>query len=414
MNMKNIGNKSSWTPLVILKLKMKKKLICLFIFVTATAFAQDIGLNIGETNSENYDEEFDFEFIRDKIIVPVEIQGVTYKFLLDTGAPNIISKEINDLINPLLIKIIPITDASGIKEDLKVVSVEKLKFGSILFENTATLVYDLRANAVFKCFGIDGFIGSNMLRNSIVQIDAELKKIRLTDNIKNLSLSKKDSKKIKLIGAQSSPYLWINLKGKKSGKEQVLIDTGMGGLYDISYRNYDIFKKVKIFTEIGESVGASSLGLFGDVPVKKHVRLHLPLLKINELELENCLTNTTNDSNSRIGAELLEYGVMTIDYVNKRFYLKLKSKKVDLKKPEFNFTRTLKNEKLIIGFVWDTELNNRISYGDEILEINGKEFEICDLVTQDLMAEKEQTVKLKIKPEKGAVFEITINKKLLK
>jgi predicted aspartyl protease len=393
---------------------MKKKFIYLFIFVTATVFAQDIDLNIGETKSKNYFEEFDFEFIRDKIIVPVEIQGVTYKFMLDTGAPNIISKEINDFIKPQLLKTIPITDASGIKAKLKVVSIEKLNFGNIIFENTATLVYDLRANFVFKCFGIDGFIGSNMLRNSIIQIDAGLKKIRLTDNIKNLSLSKKESNKIELIGAQSSPYLWINLQGKKSGKEQVLIDTGMGGLYDISHKHYDVFKKEKIFTEIGESVGASSLGLFGDVPVEKHIRLHLPLLKINELEIENCITNTINDNNSRIGTQLLEYAVITIDYVNKRFYLNPKSKKVNIEKSEFNFTRTLKNEKLIIGFVWDTELNKKISYGDEILEINGKEIEICDLVTQDLISENEGDIKLKVKPQKGEIFEIIINKKLPK
>ncbi len=390
---------------------MKKNIIYLFILLTANIFAQNIGLNIGETKSINYFEESDFEFIKDKIIVPVEIQGLTYKFILDTGAPNIISQEINELINPKLLKTIPITDASGKKENLNVVSVEKLKFGNITFENTATLVYDLNSNPIFQCFGIDGFIGSNMLRNSIVQIDLEQKKIRLTDDNKKLSLINKNSSKIELIGSQSSPYLWIKIKGKDDGKEQVLIDTGMGGLYNISHRNYNVFEKEKIFNVIGESEGASSVSLFGDVPLNNHLRLHLPLLKINGLKIENCLTNTTNDNNSKIGSQLLKYGVMTIDFKNKRFYLNPLSEKVNIEKPEFNFSKTLKNGKLIVGFVWDNELKKKISYGDEILEINGEKIEICDLITKESIFEKEKTLKLKIKPKNGEIFELVVNKK---
>jgi predicted aspartyl protease len=390
---------------------MIKKIFYLFLFITTNIYAQNIDLNIGETKAENYFEEFSFEFVKGKIFVPVEIGGKTYRFILDTGAPNIISKEINELINPKLLKSIPITDASGKKENLNVVSVKELKFGNILFEQTATLVYDLNSSLIFKCFGIDGFIGSNMLRNSIIQIDVEENKIRLTDDKNKLSLNKKNSSKIKLIGSQSSPYLWIKLKGLDSGKEQVLIDTGMGGLYDVSYKNYDVFKKENIFNPIGESKGASSIGLFGDVPDNTHLRLHLPILKINELELENCITTTTNDNNSRIGSELLKYGIMTIDFKNKRFYLNPKTKKINIEKLEYDFTKTIKNGKLIIGFVWDNNLKKKISYEDEIIEINEKPVSICDLISKEVVSENDKSIKLKIKPKKGEIFEIEINKK---
>jgi hypothetical protein len=390
---------------------MLKKSIYLFLFLTTNIFAQNIDLNIGETKVENYFEEFSFEFVKDKIYVPVEIEGKTYRFILDTGAPNIISKELNDLIKPKLIKSIPITDASGKKENLNVVSVKELKFGNILFEQTATLVYDLNSSPIFKCLGIDGFIGSNMLRNSIIQINVEKNKIGLTDNKNKLSLNKKNSSKIQLIGSQSSPYLWIKLNGQDKGKEQVLIDTGMGGLYDISYKNYNIFQKEKIFNVIGESEGASSVGLFGDVPVNKHLRLLLPILKINEIELENCITTTTNDNNSRIGAELLKYGVMTIDFKNKRFYFNPKFKKINIEELEYDFTKTIKNGKLIVGFVWDNDLKKRISYEDEIIEINEKSFSICDLISKEDISKNDKSIKLKINPKKGEIFEIEINKK---
>ena len=390
---------------------MKGKLFCIFLVLTTFVFAQNNNLNIGETASKNYFEQFDFTFLKDKIIVPVEIEGVTYKFLLDTGAPNIISKEINDLLNPQLLRTISITDVSGIKEDLNVVSIEKLKFGNITFQNTATLVYDLKNNTPFNCLEVDGFIGSNMLRNSILQIDSKAMKITLTDNVKKLNLDRKNSSKLKLIGSQSSPYVWIHLGGKDKGKEHVLIDTGMGALYDISSRAYGVFKNEIIFNEVGESEGASSLGLFGDVPVKNHVRLHLPLLKINELEIENCITTTSNDTNSKIGAELLKYGVMTLDFRNKRFYFNPIAKKINIQKPEFNFTRTLKDGKLIVGFVWDDDLKEKLNYGDEILEINDEEIILCDLITKESALETEDSLKMRIKPNEGEIFEIKVEKK---
>ena len=145
--------------------------------------------------------------------------------------------------------------------------------------------------------------------------------------------------------------------------------------------------------------------------MSEHYELLLPSLKLINTELENIVTHTTNDNNSRIGAELLEYGIMTIDYRHKRFYFKPNADKIDVAKGDFGFTRTLKNERLIIGFVWDKELKNKLSYGDEIIEINDKSVNICDLITKEIISENAESIKMKIKPEKGEVFKITINKK---
>lgn len=390
---------------------MRHKVILLLILLSSYVYSQNIDLNIGKVKSKGYYEEIGFEFIKDKIIVPVSIEGKEYRFILDTGAPNIISNEINNLISPSVIKTIPVSDASGKKENLKVVSVKNLILGNIQFNNTGTLVYDLNSNPIFKCFGIDGFIGSNMLRKSIIQIDSKKKILTITDSQKKLSLNKKESIKIKLKGNQSSPYIWINLKGLDNGKENVLIDTGMDGFYDISKRNYQIFKEKEIFNVTGKSKGASSLSLFGDVPMDEHYELLLPSLKLINTEFENVVTHTTNDNNSRIGAELLKYGVMTIDFKHKRFYFEANSRKRNLNDLGFGFTRTLKDEKLIIGFVWDEELKNKLSYGDEILEINHKPVNICNLITKNIINKNDEKLQMKMKSKKERIFEININKK---
>ena len=172
---------------------MKKNILIFILLLMSNSYAQKIDLNIGEIKNKNYFDKIIFEFVKEKVLVPVKIEGKTYRFILDTGAPNVISKEIYDLVKPKLIKSIPISDANDVEKTMDVVLLEKLEIGSITFEQTATLVYDLNSNPIFECSGADGFIGSNMLRNSIIQIDNNQKILVITDNIKNLSVETKES-----------------------------------------------------------------------------------------------------------------------------------------------------------------------------------------------------------------------------
>lgn len=396
---------------------MKKNIsLLLALLIGSFVFSQNVNLNIGSTKQKKYYEKLAIEFIKNKIIIPVEIQGKVYRFILDTGAPNIISKEIQGVLNPKLLESIPITDINEKKERLNVVLVKSLKLGSVIFENTASLVYDFNASPIFKCFNIDGFIGSNMLRNSIIQIDKKKRVLVLTDGEKKLTLNKKKSSKIKFVDDQSSPYLWVDLKGADSGKELLLIDLGADDIYGVSRKNYSILEKKQIFNVLGESVGASSLGLFGDVSKNSQYKLLLPTLKINNTELKNIITETTNDNNSKIGSKLLDFGVMTINYKNKRFYFKPYSNNINTLHSDYGFSRTLKNNKVIVGFVWDEKLKSKMAYGDEIIEINGvkiNQSKICDLITGNLELENKKTITLKIKSIDGTITELKAEKTTL-
>nr|WP_321225942.1 retropepsin-like aspartic protease [uncultured Psychroserpens sp.] len=380
-------------------------------------FAQNANLKKGKVNAKNYYQEIPFEFLKNKIVIPVTIEGHTYRFLLDTGAPNIVSSEVYQAIKSKTVTSISTSDANSKSQNLDVVTIKSLKLGDIEFKGFNALVFDLNGSHIFKCFGIDGFIGSNLLRHSIIQIDADQNLLKLTDQAKLLKLNKKESDKIKLVGNQSSPYVQIQLTGKENGREMVLIDTGMGGLYDVSRDNFEIFKTKSIFNIIGESDGASSVSLFGEVPTNRQLRVHLPKLMINDLILENHITHTSNSDNSKIGADLLNYGVMTIDYKNKRFYFEPKTNNVDLSKSIPGFTTTIKNKRIVIGYVWDRSLQEKLNYGDVILAINGKELNdsnFCNSVINDSSINLLNEFVLNIEKEAdGQVIDISITKKEL-
>lgn len=394
---------------------MKNIIYLLLILTLNKSYSQVSHLNRGGIMSVNYYEEIDFEFIRNKIVIPVQIKGKTYRFVLDTGAPNVLSKELADVIQPALLDSISIRDANGNKGILNTVSLDSFQLGNLTFEHTAALVFDLSTSPVFGCFGIDGLIGSNVLRNSIISIDAKNKKLIITDQEAKLSLKKKEAEKIDLSKNQSSPYLWLRLRGKDHAREQVLIDTGADGLYDLAKKHYEIFQKQDIFSVSGESEGASTFGIFGGGSKNKQYKLVLPVLEINDIQLTRVVTNTMDDNESRIGARLLEYGVMIIDYKNKRFYFKAYSKTVPAAKPDYGFSQTLNGNKLIVGFVWDEQLKSRLKYGDEITEMNHvviNESSLCDLVVGKLDFPDQHTIVLKIKTETGEEFELSIDKKL--
>jgi len=378
---------------------MRKILFCTLIFLfMPQLFGQHKSMNVGEINTKNYFESIKIGWVKSKIIVPIKIKGKTYRFILDTGAPNIISTKLYEDIKAETIDNILVRDAFGKEDSLRIALVGKLEIGNLSFENTASLVFDLEANKIFNCAKIDGFIGSNMLRNSIVQIDVPNKTLILTDNKKKLHLNKKNSLKMELLGMQSNPYVWIKLNGKKTGKEQVLVDTGMDGFYDLSLKHFEIFRQDEIFGILNRGEGSSSVGIFGDVPVSEHYRVLTPSIGIAGVLFKNVVTVTTDDDNSRIGSEILKYGVVTIDYKNKRFYYNTSEQEYNLLEKISGFSYTMKNDKLVVGFVWDESLKNKIAYGDEIVEINGKgidEFDFCDLILEEPYKEKGCLVKIK-------------------
>ena len=396
-----------------------RKLILLFailLFVTSCS-TQRFSLNIGEQKIKNYYKEIDFELINNKIIIPVNIQGEEYNFLFDTGAPNMISEEIYARVKPDTIKSIPLADINEIKEKRLIVSVDSLKIGNLKFEKIPTFVDNFNKVLPWKCLKIDGIIGSNMLKNSIIQLDGKKKKLIITDLKEKLNLNEEDTEKIMLTKIQSLPYLWVELNGKESKEERILIDTGSDGFYSTSLNNYEkVFNKKEIFHQIGEDEGASSLGFMADKVTKhKNYKLLLPSLTINNTEFQNVISKTIKSHNSLIGAKLLDYGVMTIDYLHKKFYFEPYAKGIiNVEEPEFGFDNTLKDGKLVIGLVWDKDLKSKIKYGDEILSVNGtdvNESMICDLFINSPF-KNQDSLTLKIKSENGKPFELKVKKDL--
>ncbi|WP_299228057.1 hypothetical protein [uncultured Psychroserpens sp.] len=92
----------------------------------------------------------------------------------------------------------------------------------------------------------------------------------------------------------------------------------------------------------------------------------------------------------------------------------MNSKVTDLSKPRFGFTQTLKNNKIVVGYVWDKDIKSKIAYGDEILKVNGKEINASnffDFITKESITKHSDQLTLTLKTKDQERLSLTISKK---
>ena len=260
-----------------------------------------------------------------------------------------------------------------------------IKIGSAEFKDTPTIVNDADSNFILDCFGVDGIIGSNMVRKSVVHIDSRKQVLSVSNDPGNFNLDDQESVELSLSKGQSSPYMWIRLKGEGTAREYVLFDTGMQGFYDLSLENYEKLKELGAFEEGESGKGSKSIGLFNTKESKTHYRVIVPQIDIGEFDFHNVKTVTMSADRSRIGPEILKYGNVTIDYKNSRLFFEPFEEKRDLSEKSLGFSPTVLDGEIIVGIVWSEDLPEQLNYGDKIISINGKKIageDPCEFVAQ--------------------------------
>ncbi len=362
-------------------------------------------MNGGKTKAKNYFITLPYQVVGEHLVVQATVRGKERNFIFDTGAPTVVQQTWYSHNDTRKIKI---QDANDVSDSTGFAIVDSIQVGSVVFENIPAAV--LKGDDIIsKCFKIDGFIGSNLLRNSIVQFDTDRKVILITDNKDSLKLSKKYATKM-LLDNQSSPL--ITVKISETETEIILFDSGSGGFHNQSHLYIKNYKNRQIFSDSLNGFGSESGGLWGAEKEKKQQKFKIPSLKIGDTEITNTWTTVTDDWRSRIGLKLLDYGKVTIDYRHRKFYFEPKSSSQPYQSKNWPIGTTVKDGKLCVGLVWESYAD-KVKLGDEITEIDGQISKpintICDLILDDPLRNK-QSAKLKLKSADGTLKTVTIQK----
>ncbi|TPD67317.1 retropepsin-like aspartic protease [Flavobacterium microcysteis] len=337
-------------------------------------------LNKGKVVQKNYNVSVPYKDINGLVIVEAVIKGKTYNFIVDTGALSAISQE---LYNELGLQSdnngLDVGDSSNLRQNMKLVTLPPVQVGDITFTDVPAVVTD--SSFFLECLGIDGFIGSNMMRNSIVKFSYKDKTVSFTDKLKNFSTDKKKNAHLLKDKTQSNPYLKIGIKNNNiDASETILFDSGMVGLYDLSLAVYEnaLSQKLDLFSVVYQAKGAFSLGIHGVESQKEHFMLSMPELNFAGVSFKNITATTTSDTKSRIGSKILSYGDVVVDYPGRQLYFNpYQDDAIDLTEKNWPVQPVIKDDKFVVGIVWDAALNDRINEGDEILQFG--EFNFSDM-----------------------------------
>jgi hypothetical protein len=370
---------------------MRIIILIFFLFVANLNAQNKYTLNVGEIKQKIYHTTFDFENVKGKIIIDVKINNKKRKFILDTGAPTSISAEIKSEGKFKQIINSEVTDANGKSGNINAIQIPEFSINGLVFLNNYAL--QIEDMSYFKCFNVEGIIGSNSLRNSVIEFNFKAKKITISSNYKSFEYGKIKENELIFKDFQSTPILKVKMKlGYLNFSEEVVFDSGDDSFYSISRNNLNQLlslineKKMPVELQnisqfnllgiIASSNGSFSMSLFGNETENNHYKFKIQDFNFGTTNFDNIIATTTYGSNSRIGSEILNHGKLTLDYKKKKFYFQEYDNQ-----NEINVNHTFKsifpsfeNDKFIVGIIWDGNLKNKIKVGDEILKINNIEF----------------------------------------
>ena len=390
------------------KLIVMKILIAVLLFLPTLGLSQAFNFNQGGPTTKNYYEEIPYETINGKIIVEGTIAGKKHRFLFDTGAPVAISKELAAELNIRTVSKALISDAVLHTDSVNIVEVNDISLGGLTFKNipAITLFPDL-----YKCYNIDGVIGSNLMRNSIVSIISAKHLIILTDQKNKLSLKSKNSAPlISNKGLQSDPQIRINLKNKLD--LIIPFDTGDNNFLRLNDKTIADLKQYQLFDTLDTGYGASGLGAMGLQRAGNKHLLKVAFLTVGSAKLNNLITESNPDAIPAIGAKLLNYGAVTLDFINGRFYFDAYAPVTELGETQWPFKQTFANSKLIVGVVWK-KAKDVLKPGEQILAVDEVDYShvtLCEMANNKSILEGKETAVLTIKDAQGNIRKVTVNK----
>lgn len=321
----------------------------------------------GYVSQENYVTQIPFDYKSGFIIVPIEINGKTYHFLLDTGAElNVIDPSIAEEINLKNLKTGTMSNAQDSKKGLERVEIPSIRMGGINFEHTVGMVLDLSAFSKYiRCDKIDGFIGNNLMRKANWQIDYKNQFITISDDIQKLKVGQ-NARKIKMeAGDINNIYLDIEVNGIKI---PFTFDTGYNGFAQTGETK--LLKNTKSIAKIGIK-GANFTG------VKTGATHYLDFKNFNlngEIFDAPYYFLVKPKNSSVLGNSFFEDYIITIDWENDYLILDQVNEVSTQRKPMFEVSFITNFEKGIVTLASVYEkspLINDIEPASQVLFING-------------------------------------------
>lgn len=304
------------------------------------------------------------------MIIPVDIEGETYRFLFDTGAPNVVSTELSERLKLKKSRSIKTVDSQGNESLLDYVKVQKINISGAAFVNTTAAVADLKQAEAIACLNIDGLIGANLMRKAFWQIDSQKNVIRIASDFDQLTRPVNGYVVPFTTEVTGTPL--IHLRMGHVDVKKLKMDTGSVGFLSTDSESYNGLKSENQILAERSSYGASSVGLFGTSENDTIRQVLVKELSMGNLSVAGQVIDMKRSKSSLLGMSFLRNYLVTIDWKNNLVYLYPQGEFQNAYAESFGISLFKEGDKMVVSLIADgsSAQQQGIKVGDVVLRVN--------------------------------------------
>lgn len=327
-----------------------------------------------------------YQVFANKMIVEVSINGKLVPMIFDTGGKNAMDSKLQESLGLAATHSKEVIDVSRSKKAMEVVSVNTLAIakGGMTFKNIPFLVIDTE---IFPCLKVRGLIGSDLWQNHTIEIDDQKKVISITEGGSAAMLS--NPKALPFLPNGGGAPLF-SVKVGDFDQARVVFDSGADGFLALRSADYPRLESQGALFMIREGSASGSIGVNGRGPNGSRILLEIPELTISGGKFSKLHIGVGSALESLFGYQLLNFGKVTIDYVNKKFLFEpfpdFSKEKIENTKKYWDLELRPENQQMVVSSVWD-KLKGEVEMGDVVTHINGKkitQFSNCENMINEL------------------------------
>jgi len=276
------------------------------------------------------------------IFLPVSVNGQSFNFLLDTGAPNVLDQGTLEALGIPAYTYGMVSDAYGKRDRLSFAITNRFTIGPLQHKKVGALIADFRSVPIFDCMEIDGLIGANMMRKSVWQFDFRQKMIHVAPSVDYFELDQAEQLPIRSKNT-GTPVTNIRL-GSTLLKNQT-VDFGSGNGITILK---DKITEPMVQDTVAISYGNAGTGLYGSRQDTVYY-LRTDSLQIGLDFLSSAVLRVRKNTNGLLGLRFWRNYRVTIDWSAGILYLEPNGDKPQIVSRGFGFGTEMSGDTLRVS-----------------------------------------------------------------
>lgn len=346
----------------MLNMKFKVFLCGIFTLAFMSGYAQ-------QQPAKRVCDTIHYEFIQDKIVIPVIVNGVKVKYIVDTGGQTGTDWEHVKAMGGVATGASnAISDHNDKKQLYQMAKVKNVQLSpNYMLAEMKTMVLPVIGS--FKSIGVVGILGGDAFAQSVVTFDAREQimvinypyrpdRLKITDGVEMFP------------GSTHHSIINMNLGGVE---KRVLFDTGADGFLLLTADDFKDIEDAGRGEKTAHGFGINGVGLEGLSKPVEMSKVNVKEVTVLDKKFTNAGSVISDKSTTIVGGDLLEYGKVVIDYMRNRFYFfPFDSEIADLggAPKTWNVSILPANERFEITTVWDS-MKDVVTFGDQVINING-------------------------------------------